>query len=74
MAECGHSRNGSHYTGAVVWIVQEPIYFAELGLLDVVVRFLREPYTRFVVCLPTGDDALASRFTEMPNVSTIKAR
>lgn len=66
-------RETARATGAVVWIVQEPIYFAELGLLDGVVCFLRESYTKFVVCLPAGDDALASRFAEIPNVSMMMA-
>jgi hypothetical protein len=60
-------------TSPVVWIVQEPAYLTERGLLDVVSQVLRVQSTQFVVCLEEADTAFVARFAEIPAVSTITA-
>jgi hypothetical protein len=66
-------RETARATSPVVWIVQEPAYLAEHGLLDVVMQVLRVASTQFVVCLRERDAVFDSRFAEIPGVTVMRA-
>jgi hypothetical protein len=57
----------------VVWIVEEPAYLAERGILEVVLQVLRVPSTQFVICLQAADAPFANSFTEIPGVTKLTA-
>ena len=58
---------------AVVWIVKEPAYLAERGILEVFLQVLRVPSTQFVVCLRETDAQFAASFSEIPGVTAMRA-
>jgi hypothetical protein len=66
-------REAARETSPVIWIVKEPAYLAERGILDVLLQVLRVPSTQFVVCLPEADAPVAASFAEIPGVTAMRA-
>jgi hypothetical protein len=55
----------------VVWLVEDPLYLAKLGMLDLVLQVLSVPSVQFVVRAGEAERELLPRLTALPNVIAI---
>ncbi|HZZ41771.1 MAG TPA: hypothetical protein VFE58_02440 [Tepidisphaeraceae bacterium] len=64
-------REAAREMSPVVWIITEPAYLAERGILDVLLQLLRVPSTQFVICLGETDAPFAASFREISGVTAM---
>jgi hypothetical protein len=64
-------REAARASSPIVWIVEDPAYLADRGVLNFLLSEFRLPHTHFVACLRPEDAAFASEIAEIPGASAM---